>query len=112
MRRLDQRAVSTDGPCHGRRQRRRLQQTVRDGALIFDSEADQTGLLDRLLRHPDGGVDKEVAQTPPLQLGGSLHDGERLRRDPRLDARRTAGILGHDIFLVYREKMYGNLPDK
>src|SRR5258708_19691751 len=81
------------GAVHSRGQLGGIEQQVDESALLLRREPDEGGLLDGPVRRLLSRGDHEITQAAPLELSGSLHHGQRLRSDARLDA--GGALLGH-----------------
>ena len=74
--------------------RRRIDQKVDESLLVIDRQPNEMGLFDRSPSRFRRRSDDEVAEAPPLDLGGTLHQGKSVGGNSLDRALRTdsAGI--------------------
>src|SRR5579883_96353 len=109
LRFLNQPGVSLSGALQRQRRRWWIEQQVDKLLLLLHREANDVGLLNRSVGGLLCGSHYKIAHAAALERRRALHDGERLRRDARLDARAAVGLLLHcDLSSSF--VLYGSLP--
>jgi hypothetical protein len=94
---------------HRSRECRWVQQKLDESFLIIKRKPDHLDFFDRTLGGFLSGGDNEVADAAALKFGGTLHDGQGVGGDSRLDPGGTAGFGWHHGTSL-SGILYGNLP--